>query len=292
MVVAAPGAAPLPGWLNSPVAAARRSVDGPDELSRLLVALRGELTQAEAAALVGLTQSKVSRAERSSFPLDLDETERYASALGAVPDVRERLSQLAAEKVAERERIAGRTTLVRSATAIQSRIGRLERAAGLVRSWQPAIVPGVLQTSGYTAALAGDVDPAWWVARRERLALLDEPHRMWHQVVSEAVLRWGLGSREIMAEQIQHLIEISDRPNVRFGIVPLDTVHAVAAPAAFHLFDDVACDATQLGTSFVDDPSDAAHYRQLFDRLDTIALYDDAARAVLVRAGRVRRWTV
>jgi len=43
-------------------------MSGRDELSRLLIAIRGNRSQADAAATSGLSQAKVTRAERGRFP--------------------------------------------------------------------------------------------------------------------------------------------------------------------------------------------------------------------------------
>lgn len=262
-----------------------------DELSRLLAFVRGGRTQMEAAALTGLSQAKISRAERGRFPLTPEEADRYADRLGATPEQRERLVQLATARSAEH--VSGRVALVRVAAAVQERIERYQREATLIRAWQPNLVPGVLQTPEYTAALLagdgeGDPGPAWWTARRARTAMLSEPGRSWHLLVSEAALRWPLGSAATMRSQIEHLVAASELPTVRLGVLDLSTPKSFAPPAAFHMYDQVVSVATEVGTSFLTDSADVEHFDALFAHLDAAALHGDAARGLL--AGVAQRY--
>lgn len=252
-------------------------------MSRLLVKLRGDRRQADTAGLAGLKQTKISRAESGKFPLSPADAETYARACGASEEDVQRLVKLAGA-FAE-SNITTRSALVRSARTIQERVGRLERESTLIRSWQPEIVPGVLQIPPYTAAVIGvDPGPEWLLIRQARLAMVTEPHRTWHQLISEAALRWALGSNEIMAQQIEHLVSLSRLPNIRLGIVPFGVVHPVPPPSAFHLYGSrVACAATETATAFLNDAHDVTHYEGLFGELDAIALFDDEARGLLQR---------
>lgn len=269
--------------------AARRGGDesSRDELSRLLLALRGDRGQTEVAALAGLTQAKVSRAERGRYPMSPEEAERYARALGADDRLAQQVRELATAKVAAHVR--GRASLVRVAAAIQERIDRLEDDAAEIRGWQPLGLNGALQTTAFTAALlsgdgGGDPGPAWWTAWRRRATKLPAPGRTWYLLVSEAVLRWPLVSRPLMADQLAHLIELSHLPTLRLGVLDLTTPKPLLPPPGFHLYDaHTATVATDVGTSFVTDTSDVAHFIDLHERLAEVALYDDDARTLLGR---------
>lgn len=98
--------------------ARRRSGDesSRDELSRLLLELRGDRAQTEVGALVGLSQAKVSRAERGRFPMLPAEVEAYAAALGATPEHLAHAVELATAKVAQHVR--GRVSLVDRLAAV------------------------------------------------------------------------------------------------------------------------------------------------------------------------------
>jgi hypothetical protein len=203
------------------------------------------------------------------------------------PEEAERLAELAAARSAEH--VFGRIALVPA--AVQERIERYQRDATAIRAWQPNLVPGVLQTPEYTAALLagdgeGDPGPAWWSARRARTAMLSEPGRSWHLLVSEAALRWPLGSAATMHAQIQHLVEASQLPTVRLGVLDLSTPKSFAPPAAFHMYDRVVSVATEVGTSFLTETTDVEHFDVLFTRLDAAALHGDDALELLRRVAQ------
>ena len=121
-----------------------------------------------------------------------------------------------------------------------------ETAAALVRSYQPALVLGVLQTPAYAAAVftpgedLSEQEAADSVSERmARWQLLAEPHRRWRLVQTEAALRWIVRGPELMAAQLDRIIEASRLPNVDLGIIPLDTIAPQPAPLhGFHLYDD------------------------------------------------------
>jgi hypothetical protein len=76
-------------------------------------------------------------------------------------------------------------------------------------------------------------------SRLTRWKLLAESGRKWRLIHTEAALRWMVGSHAIMAEQIDRIIEATKLPNVRLGIIALDTVAPNVAPLhSFHVYDD------------------------------------------------------
>ena len=259
--------------------------------------IRGTRRQVEAAALSGMAQPKISRAERGHHTFTRAEAETYAAALGATPKQTADLVELA--EVAEMSHLRGQARLVRRGPEIQRRIWDLERASALLQSWQPTVIPGLLQSWDYTlACIERDPAPAWVEARRARLALLDDPDRQFRQIFSEAALRWGIGSRKVMADQARHLVELADRPNIEIGVVPFGQIIVPPPEGTFHLYsgDDeadppvpaAAVVATEAGTTFLHEPDDLDRFTALFDRLATIAVYGDDARRLIERATRAR----
>jgi len=132
--------------------------------------------------------------------------------------------------------------------------------------------------------LGHDPGSDWWSTRAARRVLFADPTRNWHQIMSEAALRWTLGTPDLMVQQVEHLIEVSRRDNVRLGVIALATPKPIAAPAPFHLIDDdTGMIATEVGTSFITDPHDLDHFGELFTTLDQLAVYDEDARELLYR---------
>lgn len=258
----------------------KRAGAGLDRTSQLMLEIRGQVKQADAGALVGLTQARISRAEQGSYTLDPGTAESYARALGASGEQRRELVALC--EAARSNTITGQARLIRRGAAIQEKTRDLEAQSAVIRTWQPEIVPGLLQTWDYTlAVIEREPDPAWARARKQRLALLDDPDRHFHQLLSEATLRWVIGSPTVMADQLAHLVELSQRPNVTLGVIPFGRP-APVPPSAFHLYGDRAAEAgTDVGTTFLDERPDLQMYRALFDRLDQVALHGHDARTLI-----------
>jgi uncharacterized protein DUF5753 len=99
---------------------------------------------------------------------------------------------------------------------------RAEREAHTLRIWQPLIVPGLLQIAEYARALflAAAADEAkadeLIAVRLERQSVFDRadpPHLV--TILGESVLHRLIGSAAIMSDQLNHLGDMAERPNVQ-----------------------------------------------------------------------------
>jgi len=106
-----------------------------------------------------------------------------------------------------------------------------EQAATSMDVYNSAVVPGLLQTSGYAKALHDAVEPkldAELIEQRieERLTrqqLLDRSDPPPIQIVmDEAVLRRRVGGSAVMVDQLDHMIEIAARPNVTIQVLAFE----------------------------------------------------------------------
>lgn len=298
MVDAARRVAPSSGGLT-PVPGKRRTVgSGGDEMSRLLIDLRlrfptesgRPLSQTASAARTAgrLNQSKVARAELGRFPLSPDDIDAYARALDAPVQVRDRLVTLA--KAHESTNIVGRRQLIASAHVIQRRIADLLESTTTLRAWVPDLVPGILQTEDYTRAVVGrEPGPNWWRPRLDQKRILTDLGRDVHIIIGETALRTGLGSAEAMAAQLDDLASWTERPPVRLGVVPLDHVLPKPPPRGLYVYGEhSASQATEVGTTFINDGPTVRELAKLHAELANYALYGAEARAVIAAAAR--RW--
>ncbi|WP_199550935.1 helix-turn-helix transcriptional regulator [Streptomyces sp. N35] len=108
----------------------------------------------------------------------------------------------------------------------------LETDAASLRVYDPQVVPGLLQTRGYAEALItgalpetpqGDIDKRVQVRvrRQERIQAMENPLRLW-TVLDEAALRRVVGNKQLMIEQLEHLVEMSHLPHVTVQVIPFD----------------------------------------------------------------------
>jgi hypothetical protein len=125
----------------------------------------------------------------------------------------------------------------------------LEEAATAIRSYEVQFIPGLLQTCDYARAvimLAHGDAPDEELDRRIKLRLrrqqrLTEPNApsLW-VVMDEATLRRPLGGKEAMRRQVEHLLQVTELPNVTIQIVPFDRGGHAAAGGPFTIlrFDE------------------------------------------------------
>lgn len=260
----------------------------PDELSTTLRRLRSDagLSGMEAARRVGYSQPKISRFETARQVPTIEEVRTLCQVYGASPEVLDRLLELTTDLTGGTVR--ARAVLSHGARYMQQRVGRIEQASELIRSFTPTIVDGLLQTPDYVRAmgshrLVGDDLESFVASRAARQQILDTD-RQFQKIITEGALRWQVGSPQIMAAQLEHLINASQRDNLRLGIIPWTTPVYSPALHCFTIFDDRAVIVgTETATAIITDPADIADYDQRHTFYAQYAVVGDPARAVLAR---------
>jgi transcriptional regulator with XRE-family HTH domain len=104
-----------------------------------------------------------------------------------------------------------------------------EDKATVLRVWSPSVLDGFLQTADYArtvlstelGATAEQVTArlASRMQRQQRVLLREDPPRAWF-VVDEFSLYRLVGSPEIMAGEMRHLLEVAAMPNVTVTVMP------------------------------------------------------------------------
>jgi transcriptional regulator with XRE-family HTH domain len=266
----------------------------PDELSTALRRLRSDadLSGMEAARRAGYSQPKISRFETARQVPTTDEIQVLCRVYGVPPEVRDRLLELATDLTAST--IRARTVLSHGARYMQQRVGKIEQASELVRSFTPTLVDGLLQIPDYVRAMgsrdmAGKDLESFVASRADRQQILDTD-RQFLKIITEGALRWHVGSPQIMAAQLEHLIQVSYRPNLRLGIIPWTTPVHSPALHCFTIFDDRAVIfGTETATAIITDPADIADYDQRHTFYAQYTVVGNSARALLARlAGEYR----
>ncbi|GAA3627242.1 helix-turn-helix transcriptional regulator [Streptomyces chitinivorans] len=108
----------------------------------------------------------------------------------------------------------------------------LETDAASLRVYEPQVMPGLLQTPRYAEAVvagalpeasAEDVEKRVQVRlrRQERIHDRKSPLRLW-AVIDEAALRRVVGGKQIMRDQLEHLLELSRLPHVTVQVLPFE----------------------------------------------------------------------
>jgi len=279
---------------------ARRSPGSPTvrrrELGAVLRALRNErgLTVDQVAAELLCSPSKVSRMETGQR--------------GATPrDIRDLCDLYGVTEAADRERLM---TLARegkqqgwwqSFELPHSTFVGLEQAAISMRIFHSAVVPGLLQTAGYTRALhqayMPPLEPEIIEQRvEERLTrqqqVLDQanPPRI-EIVMDEAVLHRPVGGSDVISEQLGRITEAATRKDVAIQILPFEVGAHPALESDFIILEFSGQAANMVyveglaGQIYLDRPQDFDRYLQVFERLRSVA---DGPKDSIARIAKIR----
>jgi transcriptional regulator with XRE-family HTH domain len=111
-----------------------------------------------------------------------------------------------------------------------------EAAARLIRTFQHSLVPGLFQTRAYAQTITETYPETTAEDAKERVdgrmgrqAILfreDPPPPRVHAILDEQVLHRNVGGPAVMAEQMDHLVELAMMPRISIQVVPADRPHA------------------------------------------------------------------
>ncbi|MEU4311752.1 helix-turn-helix transcriptional regulator [Nocardia sp. NPDC024068] len=116
----------------------------------------------------------------------------------------------------------------------------LEQAATTIRTYEAQFVPGLLQTEAYARAvirLANEDETERRVGmrmRRQEILSRASAPTVW-AVVDENALRRPVGGYPVLRGQIEHLIAVSERPNVKIQVLPYSVGGHPAAGGSFSI---------------------------------------------------------
>ncbi|MFE7427673.1 helix-turn-helix domain-containing protein [Streptomyces sp. NPDC057545] len=155
------------------------------------------------------------------------------------------------------------------------------------------VPPGFLQTPAFATALMNQItrfqgtpdDVAEAVAARvARSRFLYEGGHRYVVLMEESVLRYRTADPEAMRGQLRHLLAVMPLASVSLGIIPFTAQRTVWPLEAFYVHDDTTAVVETLTAEIkVTQPRELADYAKAFAGLAEMAVYGDAARA-LIRA--------
>ena len=163
--------------------------------------------------------------------------------------------------------------------------------ARLFRIYEPAVVPGLLQTRDYAVSVLSTSISFFRVpddaeesadARIARQHVLTHGDRRFHMLLGEQCLHTNVGGAEVMAAQLERLLELLRLPRLRIGIIPFDAPYRVPLDNGFWLMDDalVQFDTYSMEMSLIR-PDEIEMYSRAFERLAALAVYGAEARAMV-----------
>jgi transcriptional regulator with XRE-family HTH domain len=266
-----------------------------------------ELTGDDVAERLGWSASKVSRLENARQSPRFADVRRLLDLYGVDGTHRDQLLQLARDAVRRGWWEAFSDALPEQYASYIS----LEIEAAEIWQYETQVVPGLLQTEAYAHAVEQRshstevIPPSRVDARvearlaRQRVLTRETPLEL-AVVLDEALLLRLYGDAAVMAEQLRHLQELSEYPNISLQVLPLDGPHPIATGSFTLLqfplvggikFHDVAYIEYLNGCSYLEEETETYRHRLSFERLRAEALGPGESVEVIARIAR-ERWTV
>jgi transcriptional regulator with XRE-family HTH domain/predicted Zn-ribbon and HTH transcriptional regulator len=152
---------------------------------------------------------------------------------------------------------------------------QIERQATSLWSFQPCLVPGLLQTSDYARAVLEaahldiDLEEALTTRLDRQQVLIKEDPPMFVALIAEAVLRHRVSNDKVMNDQLARLAEMAERENIVVQIVPANSKACAGFIGGFVIasFDgnEIGYVDNQLDGDTIESAAGAARLRRFFD---------------------------
>jgi transcriptional regulator with XRE-family HTH domain len=156
----------------------------------------------------------------------------------------------------------------------------------------PLLVPGLLQTADYIRAmmLAGRVPPGEVAARvterigRREVITRPKPADLL-VLLGCAALNQNIGGRQVMVDQLRHLLEMAARPNIKLRVIPdhcgwhpgLEGEFALIESRRPAAKESIVFVGTRRSVLMLHIDDDVAAYRQAINGITAVALPPDAS---------------
>lgn len=239
------------------------------------------LTQRDLGEKIGRDSGTISRWESGERPPDPTDVSQFLGALGINGERYEEI--LAAARGTDAPRWLA-TTLPEQRRQTNALL-QFERTAKSITQVAPLLIPGVLQTSDYIHAImtAGGVDEeeiaariALRIGRREVITRRD-PVRV-EVLLGEPAVRWVIGNRQLMAQQLEYILELNQLPNVDIRVIPYSSGWSPALEGMFMLIEFGEDESPVVNLEnrrsglFLHEAEDIDSYRQAVDRTRKVAM--------------------
>ncbi|MFF3498330.1 helix-turn-helix domain-containing protein [Streptomyces sp. NPDC003247] len=164
-------------------------------------------------------------------------------------------------------------------------LAELEARSTVLRTHNPLVIPGMLQTKEYARAVlaATEAEPqradryAEFRLRRQGVLTSGSPVAC-HAIIHEAALHTRVGSPAVMRRQLLRLMEVSRLPNVTVQVYPFEAGVYAAHSRSFVIF---GTGVAELDTVYLEHPTNSLflwdgaqldEYARMFERLSELAL--------------------
>jgi transcriptional regulator with XRE-family HTH domain len=249
------------------------------------------LSGTELARLTGWQPSKVTKIEHGRQTPSEDDLRVWCQRCKALAELTD---LIAAVRSIETQFAEWRRIIRGGMRRRQEASAAVYERARLFRIYEPAVVPGLLQTRDYAVSVLGTSINFFRVpddaeegadARIQRQRVLTHGDRRFHMLLGEQCLHTNVGGTDVMVGQLEHLLELLKLSHLRLGIISFDAPYRVPLNNGFWIMDEalVQFDTYSAELSLIR-PDEVALYGRAFERLAALAVYGAEARGVITGA--------
>jgi transcriptional regulator with XRE-family HTH domain len=178
----------------------------------------------------------------------------------------------------------------------------LEAEAASVRAYESLVVHGLLQTEAYARVVSTAVRRKQTPDQIERLVALRmqrqevilraDPLQLW-VILDEAVVRRTMGAPELMREQLSHLADASQWPNVTLQVLPFSSGPHPCLNGGFAILEfperfdpDIVYTEGVAGQAYLEREKDVRARAEAFDLLRAAALSPADSTDLIIKLAR------
>ncbi|MEV7087559.1 helix-turn-helix transcriptional regulator [Streptomyces sp. NPDC093085] len=172
----------------------------------------------------------------------------------------------------------------------------LETDASSVNTFEPLLIPGLLQTASYARSVIGamsmtatpeEIAPLVEVRVARQSALTQPKPLKLRAIIHEAALMSRASDPGVMRDQLQKLLDVAVYPQVSIQVLPLDAELHPGGGGGFTVlgFGQPGLDVVLLehldSSLYIEEPADVARYSEAFERLTASALPFDQSLSLI-----------
>lgn len=245
----------------------------------------------ELAAMLETSHATISRWEtgqRSPLPEDVS---AYAAKVGASAEVRQQLIDLARDADGPHWLSVGMPEQQRQLAGLLE----VERTATRITTVSTLLIPGLLQTGDYARAImhaadvpAGEVDTRVAVRLGRREAITGRNPAQLVAYLGESVLHAEIGGPEVMADQLDALLDTTKRPNIEIRIIPTRSDWHPGLDGPFSIAEasdrgPVVHLENRISGLFLHEPDEVEVYQSAVDKVNKTAMSVEESIALIAR---------
>ncbi|MGH3621256.1 MAG: helix-turn-helix domain-containing protein [Sciscionella sp.] len=250
---------------------------------------------------LGWHQTRVSKLEQGTQRPTDDDLCQWAEAVGASKEQLDELYALVSATRVEYATFGQRYQRHGGAVAEQETTAYADAASTRIAEFQPAMIPGLLQTVAYArdvltrpcgpAAAGASPDEIDQIVgkRMERQQILYHPRQKIQLIMGEAALHTRFGETETLLGQLDRLLALTGFAHVEIGVVPFTAKIPIFPLTNFLLYDDHVLIEFITAQQRLDSPDEVAAYESYFKQLQEAAVTGHELETLLIQVSGALR---